>query len=460
VNDTDMLHQMCHGQLSRADMKAICKNRRLPGQAASSGNLLEGLFFSDTGVADALETLEPDEIAAMYLLGTQEEPVDLTFFSRIYPVKDEHSLYLTFTQQHQGVLAKVKERLVRKGVLLLAAHPDLWPKKTKMDRWRFVLPKQFVAHLPPLIPSARLLEEAGQWRAQTLRDKLKSVVTRKPATKKAKTDKDCLEIVGGQLCMGGDPFRAARLLQWQQDRWQKEAKQKNPAKRDSCSLPPVQAVVRILSRLEESSWADAEGLAIPLKVFCGPGVDTSSICEVGWKYGCLARQQDDGRNWYRLPAHPSAADVSPQQYLEVASDGSVTVDLDVVPLESLEQIVEISDQQPVAGRRAALLITPNVIKLGRASEAMLSAELVDWLQKNSASFEQAVDAVRSRRGKTILHENLAVARVSDLTLKVAIEKAMGNRIVSLGKEYIAIPNGLVADVRRVVTKSGHVVKEI
>ncbi len=54
-----------------------------------------------------------------------------------------------------------------------------------------------------------------------------------------------------------------------------------------------------------------------------------------------------------------------------------------------------------------------------------------------------------RRGKTILHENLTIARVSDLSLKVAIEKALGNNLVSLKNDFVAFPRGLLDEVQRV-----------
>ena len=49
MNQTEMLHQMCHEVLAEADVRAICKNRGLPNQVASSRQLLENLFLSDTG---------------------------------------------------------------------------------------------------------------------------------------------------------------------------------------------------------------------------------------------------------------------------------------------------------------------------------------------------------------------------------------------------------------------------
>jgi len=59
---------MCHEVLAEADVRAICKNRGLPNQAASSRHLLENLFLSDAGVAVALRTLDRTEIALLHLL--------------------------------------------------------------------------------------------------------------------------------------------------------------------------------------------------------------------------------------------------------------------------------------------------------------------------------------------------------------------------------------------------------
>jgi hypothetical protein len=129
-------------------------------------------------------------------------------------------------------------------------------------------------------------------------------------------------------------------------------------------------------------------------------------------------------------------------------------------LEALEQLVAISDQQPAPSGRAVLLLTPNLVKLGRTGDNLESLAPADWLEKHSPEFRQAFETCRRRRGKTILHENLAVARVGDLTLKVAIERALGVHGVPLGDEFIAFPRGLLGEVERVVAKSGHVVKEV
>jgi hypothetical protein len=279
---------------------------------------------------------------------------------------------------------------------------------------------------------------------------------------------DTLEIIDGELRWEGQPFRARQLLDWQKRRWHEAiGGKKQDRSADRYALPPVQAVLQILDGLADGSWADAAGLAVPLEIFCSAKVDSQKVCESGWRWGCLARQQADGTSWYRVAPRPQPADVPPHEYLKASADGRVTVDLESVPLETLEELVAISNQQPhvpsprspVASGRL-LRIEPNLVKLGRMAAQLASWPPSDWLQKNSAAFQQAFEACRQRSGKTILHENLALSRVSDLALKVAVEKALGGRCVSLGDEHLAFPQDSIDDVKRVVTKSGHVVKEV
>src|SRR5258708_27752498 len=100
----------------------------------------------------------------------------------------------------------------------------------------------------------------------------------------------------------------------------------------------------------------------------------------------------------------------------------------------------MSAQRPVPGGQPLFLVTPNLVMLGRTAETVAALPLADWLQKNAPAFHQAFETVRQRRGKTILHENLSVARASDLSLKVALGKALGERIVPLGEELLAVPS--------------------
>ncbi len=453
-----MLHQMCHEVLAEADVRAICKNRGLPNQAASSRSTLEALFLSETGVAAAMRALDRTEIALLHLLGAQDKPVDVAFFSRLDPHQSERWSPGTFSQRFQGVYSRAKDRLVRRGILLLALGPESLTKQTKMERWQFALPVQLARHLPPLVESAKGLSGEGEWRTDVAREKLKTAVGR-GADRETKSDS--VEIVNGELCWGGQPFQADCVVKWQKRQWQAETNPAKPRKEaDRYTCQPAEAVLRILAGLDADLWSDADSLAVPLEIFCGSRVDAGSVCESGWRWGFLARQEAEGRKWYRLAPPSAAASIPADRYLAVRGDGGIAVDLDAVPVEVLETLVLTSDQRPVPGRQPLLLITPNLVKLGRATDTVAALPPVDWLQKNAEAFRQAFETVRQRRGKTILHENLSVARVSDLSLKVALEKALGTRIVPLGEEFLAFPSEEVAGVKRLVAQMGHVVKEV
>ena len=274
------------------------------------------------------------------------------------------------------------------------------------------------------------------------------------------TKNDRLEIVDGELRMGGQPFRADRLLAWQKECW-REATAPAKGRRDAGShtLLPSEAAAQILAGLDDGFWGDADELAAPLEMFCGSAVDSRSVCECGWRWGCLARQKVDGKMWYRPAPHVPAGDVAPHRFLEITADGTVTVDLDAVPFETLENLVAISSQHPALGKRPVLRVAPHLIKLGRVAEGVWALPLIAWLEQHAPAFRQATESCRQRRGKTILHENLSLARVSDLALRVAIDKALGGRIVSLGEDFIAFPQEVLGDVRKIVSKSGYVIKE-
>ncbi len=365
MNTLEMLNRMCHGLLAGSDVKAICKARGFPAEAGASPGVLETLFLSPRGLGGVFATLDSNEIALLHLLKHSSAPVSVSLFSRVYAGK--HS-YGTFNQRFQDVFAKVKQRLVRKGVLLWAeARQGLREKTSKMERYRFALPAEFHPHLPPLIPSPRHFDGDGDWRRSVVGDKLIADLGR--SGKKAATDA-VFHIEAGELRMNGRTFEATNVIGWQQSSWNlanQDSKKQKPRAGDTCSEQPDEAVRRILSELGDGMWATPEQLTEAFQVFCGKKGDAEAVCEAGWVWGLLAKRRADGKTWYR-PA-PESPHVAPQDYLTTDQDGCVAVDLRAIPCDALEQIVAISDQRPSG--KAALLVTPNFIKLGRADDQLL-----------------------------------------------------------------------------------------
>ena len=130
-----------------------------------------------------------------------------------------------------------------------------------------------------------------------------------------------------------------------------------------------------------------------------------------------------------------------------------------MPYRDLELIAGIAK---LTVKGDALVAEPDIIRLGRASERVWNDPITQWIREHATPFGQAMASIEARRGKQIVHENLLIARVKDLSLKVQIEKAISKpgRLVSLPNGYIAFPMDALEDIQRLVTRSGYVIKTI
>ena len=458
MNHSQMLQRMCHGVLGNADLRAIAKSRGFPPAAANPG-IMVGLFLTEQGLADALKSLDRVELGALHLIKTIDKPVNIAFFESLYP--SERGRYLTFTQKYQSVLSKLKERLVRKGVLLMA---DVGPTsgEAKMELWRFALPLQFHHHLPSLLESSRTFDDPGNYRAEAVREKLQSdLIAVTSASSKKSGEIPQFNIADGDLRLGKSRFRSSQLPDWQIAMWnhQLAAHNENAESRNQYSLPPAQALYQLLSNLQEKQWASCDQFDEIIPVFTGRKIDCEAACELGWQVGLLAKREADGITWYRpAPAEPMLA---PHEYLNVLDpEGSAGITLSRVPLKALETLIQLGDVRLELSGLPTLSLTPNLFRIGRANDDALTIEQAGWLFHHSPAFAKAQDMLIRRRGKTIVHSNLLIARVTDLSLRMALEKALGDRWILLKDGYAAFPPGALVDVQRVVKKSGHVIKEV
>ena len=111
---------------------------------------------------------------------------------------------------------------------------------------------------------------------------------------------------------------------------------------------------------------------------------------------------------------------------------SDSLDLECAPLEALEGVAEVSRLKVAQG---ALWAEPDLLRLSHASADTLAGPVLRWLREQHPAFRRTSETIESRRGKLIVHENLLLARVSDLSLKVMLEKKFGEP----GQLAIALP---------------------
>ena len=467
MDASEILHNMCSRDLSNADMKAICKYRGFSEKEASSRALFENFFLSDSGVEKALVSLRDEEIWILHLLNLLEEPVDITFFERIYESAASTGWYSTFTQEYQNVFKQVKSSLVRKGILIMAEDESTrFYQTAKIERWRFAFPRELERFLPPLFQSAKTLKETEDTKNNILRQVIVGIAKDGKGHPLCPNKKFTLSLSNGELQIGEREFRIKYLMQWQRACWRASL----PGTKEAGSsiekkyVSPVKAVTYALSQLKPDEWVSPDRLSGLMKVFCGKKhPDPGTVCEKGRQWGCLAGQESNRKHYYRLPSPQYDEEISttdPGSYLQIDENRSeTTVDLETVPYDSLELIARIGNLTIEKGRMS---VSPNIVRLGNLPEQMRRNDLMRWLGKHSSVFQRALEEVEKRWGKYIVHDNLIIAEIKDLSLKVSIQKLLSNpgEIVVLQGDYIAFPIDQLSAVEKLAAKSGYVIKRI
>lgn len=453
-------------ELSQADFKAIGRSRGFAPEIIASRELLQHVFLSVQGVTSAMGSLTPDEIVGLHLLHGGRDPVDLQFFKRIYPSAVPADNYSSYNDRFKTLFQQVKAQLIQRGLLLFGTIPDFSSRSpTILERRRFRLPEAF----GPLLPApfaARSMNPAlpGRHRHEVLRDKVSEILQlgRAATSQPAGGDSGRWRLENGQLLLGANPapFRVKHLVAWQTARFTAAVGYTN--KKVPEAFCPVPLLLYALSRLRGDEWLAAEDL-LPLWRMALPGSkvpEPQTVCEAGYDWGCVERIEANGSSCYRLPAFADTEASTPaEDFLQVTNPQHVGIKLERVPLAALERLGEISRLELAGG---GLRAAPDLIKLSHARADTLVAPLVGWLRERHPAFRTTMERIEQRRGKLIVHENLLVARIRDLALKVMLEKKFGapGQLLALDREFVAFPCGLLPEVQAWLKKAGHVIKTV
>ncbi len=459
-----MLKEMCL-ELSQADLKAVARSRGFGPESIASPELLQHVFLSEQGVHTALASLTESETLGLHLLNHMGDEVGVEFFKRVYPGLVSSDLFLSYTERFKALFQKVKAQLVRCGILLYGVLPKRIEDNSVLERTRFIFPEEFAVHLPaPFRP--RLLDGSavGEYRTEILRNKLAEILRAESAGSGAPARREewRWRLAGGDLFFGPNSsgFRVKHLEDWQSAQF--EAAVAYTSKGQAKALQPAPLLRYAFSRLRENEWLAPDDLSAFWKMAL-PSAKTpppQTVCETGYECGLFERIERD-RTWlYRLPRTADAmAGRPPEDFLSAGDAEAVRIDLERTPLAALERVVEVSHLKV---DQRALWAAPSLLKISHASALVLADPVWLWLRNHHAAFRSASEAFEQRRGKLIVHENLLVARVNDLGLKVMLENkfAQPGQLVALADNFVAFPIGLLPELRLWMKKAGHVIKTI
>lgn len=456
----DMIKQMCKNELNDSDIKVICKSRGFPADGTTSRDIFENFLISTIGIKEVLESLTYEEIVFLHLLNKINKEVDIEYFDRLYGNGRPAGGYdsRTFNQKYKETINKVKNNLVRKGILIFQER-EVYYTSTKLERMRFCFPPEFATFLPPIAMPSKF-NKTGNFKSEILRNKLLEISGGKQKKSPLSNEKSfTINIKDGDLYIGTEKFRVSHLLKWQQSCWHESVEEKTG--RLSIDMTPIETTLYALSQLQEQEWLPADALAVILRIFTGKeSKNPEKICELGWEWGCLEKIVADGKTYFRLPEdfQEDTTSSSPGNYLKIKPDGTIALDIETIPFSALEVLASISIMEV---RNSNLQAAPSIIKIGNSLKTFKKNTVFDWLKENSSIFCTAIELAQKRWGKHIIHENLMIARVKDLSLKVQIQKSFADTksLVTLANDHIAFPCDQLPAIKKIVEKSGHVIKK-
>lgn len=468
MNTLEMVKKMCHEVLNATDIKEICKNRGFSIEQVKSREILENIFLSERGVAKALSVLTHKECILMHLLKLIDKVVDITFFKRIYGTQKTNSDFLdmTIAQAYKGVFKEVKQSLIRQGILVIAEEEKSYSSQSKMERWRFFFPHEFENFLPSIFKSTKTFTRAGDFKDTILREKLSKIISAPSPGIHQKDEKYCLNLIEGDLYLGKEKFQIKNLLKWQRAIWSASIKQKKKMSyRRDYSIPLIKALIFIFKLLKPHEWVLPRELLPILNVFCYDAdvenLDIDNVCQVGWQNGCLVKLVYEQETYFCLSENyiQAEGDLEPKYYLKPNRKRLLIVDLKTIPYQNLEYLNQIANLQVINGQ---LVASPNLVKMGRSYNCIFSHPLTLWLKENDPLFCQAIETLEQRWGKVILHKNLLIAKIKDITLKVSIQKSFNDpsRVLFLPNNFIVFPQELLIEMEKLIINSGNVIKKV
>jgi len=411
----------------------------------------------------------------LHMLAKEPGEVDVSFFDCIYgPEQRSYWSDNTFTKKYSGVFKKVKNSFIRRGILFFAENKGAFSKKTKLERTIFKFPAEFTDYIPPILTDILSSSSPGKYRKSVLRHKIMEIIgiygLKVPIEIAGKFK---LRLMDNELYIGKNRFKECYLLEWQRKCWAHALKKEHKLDSDMEAFSVISVVSSILSQLKPGEWTREKELEPALNIFCYDYLsevisitktkekkryDAKLICDLGWRWGCLAKNTIENQTCYSLSNIP-VDDVPFGNCLHPDEKYTLIVNLETIPFKLLERMNYMFDLKIVDSQLTAV---PNNIRLGRMFGVLSQEPLTKWLMENVPAFNNTMRKIESCWGRHIVHEDLLMAKVKDLGLKMTIKKSFSDpkKLFFLPNDFIAFPKSILGELDTLIGKSGFAIKMV
>lgn len=422
---------------SEADIKQICKNRGFPYKEIRDSRAFQDFFLSDTGLEKVFSTLTEKELIFLHLINCKNTEVDIKFFESLYGPGKSSTYFLSFYQTYNPVFKEVKNNLIRKGILIYYQEHRYY-ETCKLESMVFRFLKEFSSFLP-VITKPVSIKDIGTYNDKKIRKMLQDIGLSAKFNIKDKT-----------LYFEKEMLSKGIMRNWQKKSWNNEISKLFNEKPYFENFSYY--LIYILSGLKEGEWFHSDQIKHIMELWTGQTISVmQEVLNAGWGLGILLRSGE----YFRLYQN----DFIPYtEYLKIDKDGIVEINMKCVPLDILEIISSISNVSLIEANKN-LLALPNIIKLGKIFH---DHPIIEWLIKNSGLYANAVDLVKKRSKKQIIHKSIMIARVADLGLMVQIKKTFdaSGKLIILSEQYIAFSKDLIYEMDALVNNTGNIIKRV
>ncbi|MEM0992943.1 MAG: hypothetical protein AAGI49_07885 [Bacteroidota bacterium] len=456
--------------LTASTKAKIAKARKFPKEAMKSYDLFKTYFLSAEGLAGVIKKLSEEEIVVLHILSFNQWIVDVSFLEEAYvpmPELQKWGRYGTFTQKYGSLLKTVHKNLVQNG--LLVQYEDKHDGDSKTARQRFLFPAAFTPYLPSPFFKSTKIGEKGTSNDESIKAKLLKSI-RSGGKKAANT----LVYQNRKLYYGDAILNAQQLDEIKLSQWNKmngTLIMRMPFMNEGEIFSAF--ILHHLANLPSDQWLPPNALSTLMRIWEGPikrkdryngrkgpvRYEETAWCEAGWKNGMLQKVEKSNKSYYRLVGRQEQ-EVAYDQYLSASKYDILSIDFEKAPLPLIPILAQISFFNSLSD--AIVKATPDLVHIADMSAALWGHPLIEWLEKNVPSYKAAFGTYRKKYGKEIIHDNLLIAKITDLSLRVLVEKALQKEreVVVLSEEYLAFPKAALAKVERIVAKSGNVIKNV
>lgn len=431
--------------ITNADIKQICKNRGFPSSVNVDPNLLSHYILQISGLEKMFESLSKKEIIALYIINAMGKIPDVRFFESIYREKPDNRVYsYTFNQRYKDLYKEVAENLIRKGILLPAYFYN-FDAKSKLEQTYFYFPDEFGKYLHQILFSKKE-EIKGIVNSELLRDKLNRIIDDNVSTK------------AGILKVGASPFTESLIKKKLFE--QKLKKKDKNIKNVSDTVFFISLIIDLFDSLESDMWFNSNEID-PIIEVCLFGTETklsgADVCEIAYNCGILCKHPNDNK-LFQNTKQTYYTYVKPDEYISDLN-GKMALNIDKVPFSVIE-VLSKSATFHIKG--CDTLIEPSLELITKNIKKLQDNEIYNNLCNKLPLFANAGKTYKNLFGKRIIHRNLFVAKVSDLSIRMMLEKKFTDptELVKLTDNYYAFPINNRKKIETMLNRSGFIIKEI